>query len=282
MAIATVEPTRPGVYLNVHLVSDSTGETLAGVLRAACAQFDNILPIEHTYFLVRTPRQLDRVLKDITDAPGVVMFTLSNVAQRERVEDFCKAQGFPCIAVLDSTLDVMSRYLGLQLNHRVGSRILSAEYFRRVDALNFAMGHDDGQHTMELKTADVILVGVSRTSKTPTSVYLANRGVKAANVPIVPNIPLPQALFEADAPLIVGLTISADRLVHVRRNRLAAMKETRETSYVEQEAVRAEIAHAQRTFERYGWPVIDVSRRSVEETAAVILNHLAERRANET
>jgi regulator of PEP synthase PpsR (kinase-PPPase family) len=140
------------------------------------------------------------------------------------------------------------------------------------------MGHDDGQHPVELRDADVILVGVSRTSKTPTSVYLANRGVKAANVPIVPSIPLPTLLFEPNAPLIVGLTISADRLVHVRRNRLAAMKETRETSYVEEDSVRQEIAHAQRTFERHGWPVIDVTRRSVEETAAIILNHLAERR----
>jgi regulator of PEP synthase PpsR (kinase-PPPase family) len=281
MSAATLETFRPGVYLNVHLVSDSTGETLASVLRAACAQFDNILPIEHTYYLVRTPRQLERVHRDIADAPGLVMFTLSNVEQRERLENFCKEQGFPCIPVLDSTLDVMSRYLGLQTNHRVGSRILSAEYFRRVDALNFAMGHDDGQHTMELKEADVILVGVSRTSKTPTSVYLANRGVKAANVPIVPTSPLPDFLFQPDAPLIVGLTISADRLVHVRRNRLAAMKETRETSYVEQDSVRQEISHAQRMFEKYGWPVIDVTRRSVEETAAIILNHLAEKRAQE-
>ncbi|MBL8549883.1 MAG: kinase/pyrophosphorylase [Hyphomonadaceae bacterium] len=281
MSAVSIDTVRPGVYLNVHLVSDSTGETLASVLRAACAQFDNILPIEHTYYLVRTARQLERVHRDISDAPGLVMFTLSNVEQRERLEKFCKEQGHPCIPVLDSTLDVMSRYLGLQTNHRVGSRILSAEYFRRVDALNFAMGHDDGQHTMELKDADVILVGVSRTSKTPTSVYLANRGVKAANVPIVLTSPLPDFLFQPDAPLIVALTISADRLVHVRRNRLAAMKETRETSYVEQDSVRAEISHAQRMFEKYGWPVIDVTRRSVEETAAIILNHLAEKRARE-
>lgn len=269
-----------GVYFNVHLVSDSTGETLAGVMRASAAQFDNIIPIEHTYFLVRSDRQLDRVLAEIEDAPGVVMFTLSGVAQREKLERFCEERAIPHIAVLDSTLDMMSRYLGLQLNHRVGAgRILSAEYFRRIDALNFAMGHDDGQHSVELKDADVILVGVSRTSKTPTSVYLANRGVKAANVPIVPHIPLPQQLFELDNPLIVGLTISSDRLLSIRRNRLAAMKETRETAYVEEEAVRGEIVHAAKTFERYGWPVIDVSRRSVEETAAAILNLLAEKRA---
>lgn len=269
-----------GVYFNVHLISDSTGETLAGVMRASCAQFDNIIPIEHTYFLVRSNRQLDRVLTEIEEAPGVVMFTLSNVEQRGKLEDFCKARGIPHVAVLDSALDLMSRYLGLELNHRVGAgRILSAEYFRRIDALNFAMGHDDGQQSLELTNADVILVGVSRTSKTPTSVYLANRGVKAANVPIVPHIPLPALLFELKNPLIVGLTIGSDRLLSIRRNRLAAMKETRETPYVEEESVRAEIVHAAKTFERHGWPVIDVSRRSVEETAAAILNLLAQKRA---
>lgn len=273
---------KPGVYFNVHLISDSTGETLTGVMRASCAQFDNIIPIEHTNFLVRSPRQLERVLKEIETSPGIVMFTMSNVEQRERLENFCAAKAIPCVAVLDSTLDLFSRYLGLELNHRVGAgRILNAEYYRRIDALNFAMGHDDGQHVVELKDADVILVGVSRTSKTPTSVYLANRGVKAANVPIVPNVPLPPELFEPDAPLIVGLTISADRLLSVRRNRLATMKETRETSYIDEEAVRAEIIHAQKTYERQGWPVIDVSRRSVEETAAAVLNILAERRAGE-
>lgn len=279
---ASVPGPKPGVYFNVHLISDSTGETLTGVMRASCAQFDNIIPIEHTNFLVRSPRQLERVLKEIEAAPGIVMFTLSNVEQRERLENYCQAKGIACVAVLDSTLDLFSRYLGLELNHRVGAgRILNAEYYRRIDALNFAMGHDDGQHVIELKDAEVILVGVSRTSKTPTCVYLANRGVKAANVPIVPNVPLPPELFEADAPLIVGLTISADRLLSVRRNRLATMKETRETTYIDDEAVRAEIIHAQKTYERQGWPVIDVSRRSVEETAAAVLNLLAERRVGE-
>jgi regulator of PEP synthase PpsR (kinase-PPPase family) len=185
----------------------------------------------------------------------------------------------PCVAVLDPVLDVTSRYLGLELNHRVGAaRKLNAEYFKRIDALDFAMYHDDGQQAVELMSADVILVGVSRTSKTPTSVYLAHRGVKAANVPMVPGVPLPEELFRTDRPLVVGLLISADRLIHIRRNRLAAMKETRSGSYTDEGDVRREVMEAQKLFEREGWPTIDVSRRSIEETAAAVLNLLAEHR----
>lgn len=270
---------RLATYFNVHLVSDSTGETLAGVMRATCAQFDDILPIEHSYFLVRSARQLERVMREIEAAPGVVMFTLSNMDHRAMLERRCAEANMPCVAVLDPVLDVTSRYLGQELNHKVGaSRKLTAEYFKRIDALDFAMEHDDGQQVIELKDADVILVGVSRTSKTPTCVYLAHRGVKAANVPFVPNVELPPELFGERRPLVVGLTISADRLVHIRRNRLVAMKETRAGDYTEEDSVRAEIMRAQKLFEREGWPTIDVSRRSIEETAAAVLNLLAEHR----
>jgi hypothetical protein len=274
-------PTRDrlAIYFNVHLVSDSTGETLAGVMRATCAQFDNIMPVEHSYFLVRSARQLERVIQEISDAPGVVMFTLSNLEHRAMLEAACAEMDMPCVAVLDPVLDLTSRYLGLELNHRVGAaRKLNAEYFKRIDALDFAMYHDDGQQAVELMAADVILVGVSRTSKTPTSVYLAHRGVKAANVPMVPGVPLPEELFRPDRPLVVGLLISADRLIHIRRNRLAAMKETRAGSYTDEEDVRREVMDAQKLFEREGWPTIDVSRRSIEETAAAVLNLLAEHR----
>jgi [pyruvate, water dikinase]-phosphate phosphotransferase / [pyruvate, water dikinase] kinase len=270
---------RLATYFNVHLVSDSTGETLAGVMRATCAQFDNVLPIEHSYFLVRSVRQLERVIRDIEAAPGIVMFTLSNLDHRSMLESQCHELGMPCVAVLDPVLDLTSRYLGLEMNHRVGaSRRLNAEYFKRIDALDFAMYHDDGQQAIELSDADVILVGVSRTSKTPTSVYLAHRGVKAANVPMVPGVPLPPELFADARPLVVGLLISADRLIHIRRNRLMAMKETRAGSYTEEDAVRREVMDAQKLFEREGWPTIDVSRRSIEETAAAVLNLLAEHR----
>ncbi|MBC7769345.1 MAG: kinase/pyrophosphorylase [Phycisphaerales bacterium] len=270
---------RLAIYFNVHLVSDSTGETLAGVMRATCAQFDNILPVEHSYFLVRSARQLERVIRELESAPGLVMFTLSNLEHRAMLEDACAKLNMPCVAVLDPVLDITSRYLGLELNHRVGAaRKLNAEYFKRIDALDFAMYHDDGQQAVELSVADVILVGVSRTSKTPTSVYLAHRGIKAANVPIVPGVPLPDILFRANRPLIVGLLISADRLIHIRRNRLAAMKETRAGDYTDEDAVRREVMEAQKLFEREGWPTIDVSRRSIEETAAQVLNLLAEHR----
>ncbi|MGE0596306.1 MAG: pyruvate, water dikinase regulatory protein [Hyphomonadaceae bacterium] len=270
---------RLATYFNVHLVSDSTGETLAGVMRATCAQFDRILPVEHSYFLVRSARQLERVLREIEGAPGVVMFTLSNNEHRGMLEVRCRELGMPAVAVLDPVLDTMSRYLGQELNHRVGaSRTLNAEYFQRIDALDFAMDHDDGQQAVELSNADVILVGVSRTSKTPTSVYLAHRGVKAANVPLVPGVELPRDLFAERTPLVVGLTISADRLIHIRRNRLVAMKETRSTEYTDEDVVRREVMDAQKLFERHGWPTIDVSRRSIEETAAAVLNLLAEHR----
>jgi regulator of PEP synthase PpsR (kinase-PPPase family) len=268
------------VYFNVHLVSDSTGETLAGVMRASCAQFDNVLPIEHSYYLVRSPKHLERVFREIEAAPGVVMFTISNDDLRGRLEARCREIGSPCVAVLDPVLDMMSRYLALELNHRIGAgRVLDADYFKRIDALNFAMGHDDGAGgSVEIDNADVVLLGVSRTSKTPTCVYLANRGVKAANVPIVPGIPLPDKLFKLDGPLIVGLTASPDRLIGIRRNRLQTLKEERATTYTDEDAVRAEVVFAQKLFEKHGWPVIDVSRRSIEETSAAILNLLAEQK----
>ena len=266
-------PTRLATYFHVHLVSDSTGETLNAMARAVCARFNNVLPIEHIYSLVRSQKQLDRTLGEIAEAPGVVLHTIVDQTLRTALERGCQELDMPCIGALDPLVTILSRYLGAPLSTRVGAQYsLDTDYFNRMEALSYALGHDDGQGGPDLARADVVLVGVSRTSKTPTCIYLAHRGVRAANVPLVPSSPLPTALDSLNGVPVVGLTVSPDRLVQLRRNRLRALNEQRDTSYVDSDAVRAETIAARRVFERRGWPVIDVTRRSVEETAAAVIN----------
>jgi regulator of PEP synthase PpsR (kinase-PPPase family) len=263
---------------HLHLVSDATGETLNMVARAACAQYEDVRPIEHVYALVRGPKQLERVLGEIENAPGIVMFTMVNEQLRDRLQRRCAELHTPCISVLDPAVLALGQYLGKESSHKPGSQhTMDAEYFSRIEALNYTMAHDDGQSAGDLDEADIILLGVSRTSKTPTCIYLANRGIKAANIPIVPNIPLPPDLETATRPLIVGLTTSPDRLVQIRKNRLLSLHENTDTDYVAPDVVADEIAFARRLFARKGWPVIDVTRRSIEETAAAVLNLYNER-----
>ena len=266
---------RVATYFHVHLVSDSTGETLNAMARAVCARFENVLPIEHIYALVRSPRQLERALTDIEEAPGVVIHTIVDDQLRTALEEGVRRMDMPCIAALDPLVSSLQRYLGASISRRVGvQHALDNDYFNRMDALNYAIGHDDGQGGQDLEQADVVLVGVSRTSKTPTCIYLAPRGGRAANVPRVPTRPPPEKLFELKNAMVVGLTISPDRLIQIRRNRLLSLKEDRESSYIDIEAVREETVKARRLYERQGWPVIDVTRRSVEETAAAVMNLL--------
>ncbi|MDO8378953.1 MAG: pyruvate, water dikinase regulatory protein [Pseudomonadota bacterium] len=266
---------RFATYFHVHLVSDSTGETLNAMARAVCARFENVLPIEHIYALVRSPRQLERALTDIEAAPGVVIHTIVDDELRAALEEGCRKLDMACIPALDPLVSALSRYLGAALTRRVGvQHALDNDYFNRMDALNYAIGHDDGQGGQDLDQADVVLVGVSRTSKTPTCIYLAHRGVRAANVPLVPGRSPPEKLMTLKNALIVGLTISPDRLIQIRRNRLLSLKEDRESSYIDIEAVREETVLARRLYEKMEWPVIDVTRRSVEETAAAVLNLL--------
>jgi regulator of PEP synthase PpsR (kinase-PPPase family) len=268
-------PARLATYFHVHLVSDSTGETLNAMARAVCARFDNVLPIEHIYALVRSQRQLDRALGDIEEAPGVVIHTIVDETLRQALEDGCRRLDMACIPALDPLVSALSRYLGASTTTRVGAHLrLDNDYFNRMDALNYAIGHDDGQGGQDLDQADVVLVGVSRTSKTPTSIYLAHRGVRAANVPLVPGRPIPEKLLTLKNALVVGLTISPDRLIQIRRNRLLSLHEQRESAYIDTDVVRDEIIQARRLYERHGWPTIDVTRRSVEETAAAIMNLL--------
>jgi regulator of PEP synthase PpsR (kinase-PPPase family) len=269
-------PQRLATYFHVHLVSDSTGETLNAMARAACARFNNVLEIEHIYALVRSPAQLERALTEIANAPGVVLHTIVDDTLRGALEAGCQKLDMPCFGALDPLVSALSWYLGAPLSNRVGAQYaLDSDYFNRMDALTYALGHDDGQGGQDLNLADVVLVGVSRTSKTPTCIYLAQRGVKAANIPLVPSSGAPAALLSLRNVPIVGLTLSPDRLVQIRRNRLRSLNEGRESSYVDNDAVRAEVVAARRLFERHGWPVIDVTRRSVEETAAAVINILA-------
>jgi len=271
---------RFATYFHVHLVSDSTGETLNAMAKAVVARFEGVIPIEHIYALVRSKKQLERVLEEIESAPGVVLHTIVDKELRAELEDGCRRLDMPTIAALDPLVASLSRYLGAALTTRVGvQHALDHDYFNRIEALNYAMAHDDGQATHDLDGADVVLVGVSRTSKTPTSIYLAHRGVRAANIPLVPGSEPPSSLFSLKWPLVIGLTVSPDRLIQIRRNRLLSLKEERESAYVESDSVRDETIRARRLFEREGWPTIDVTRRSVEETAAAVLNLLAEKRS---
>ena len=274
-ALPTSQPTRLATYFHVHLVSDSTGETLNAMARAVCARFENVLPIEHIYALVRSQRQLDRALGDIEEAPGIVLHTIVDDKLRDALEEGCRRLDMPCLPALDPLVSAMQRYLGAATTSRVGAHLrLDNDYFNRMDALNYAIGHDDGQGGQDLDQADIVMLGVSRTSKTPTCIYLAHRGIWAANVPLVPGRPLPEKLFQLKKALIVGLLIAPDRLIQIRRNRLLSLKESRESSYIDQDAVREEVIEARRLYERHGWPTIDVTRRSVEETAAAVLNLL--------
>ena len=267
-------------YFHLHLVSDSTGETLINVGRAACAQYANVLPIEHVYPLVRSMKQLDRVLSEIEANPGIVLYTLVDKEIREHLKGRCRELSVPFMSVLAPVVQLFQSYLGGEPTPRIGGQhSLDASYFKRIDALNLTVMHDDGQMTSDLEQADVVLLGVSRTSKTPTSIYLANRGIKTANIPMVPNVPLPDNLEQLKKPLVVGLVATPERIVEIRQNRLLGLNAAdMASSYTDRTAVSEEIAFSRRLCARNGWPLIDVSRRPIEETAATIVALLAERR----
>ena len=264
---------------HIHLVSDSTGETLNAMANAALAQFENVEVMVHPYALVRAEAQLSRALDHIAIMPGIVFFTLANQGLRDKLMARCKDVDVRCIDVLEGPVTALRQFLGKAETHKVGRQHeVDARYLDRIEALNFTIAHDDGQSLDSIADAEVILTGASRTSKTPTCVYLAIRGVRAANVPLVPGMPAPPQLLAARKPLVVGLWVSPDRLVQVRRSRLSSMGESRDSTYVDLDAVRAEIAATRQLFESQDWPTIDVSRRSIEETAAAVMNLLADRR----
>lgn len=265
---------------HLHLLSDSTGETLENIAKAALAQFEDVEIIRHFWPMIRTESQLDRILTEVTANPGLVLFTLVNPDIRRKLESQCRQMGLPSVAAMDAVTDALSNMLGQTAKARPGRQhVLDSAYFARVDAIQFTIAHDDGINWENWEEADIVLAGVSRTSKTPTSIYLANRGFKVANIPIVPESPPPDLLYRLKHPQIIGLTTNADRLIQVRRNRLLSLNQAPETDYVDIDQVKREVIYARRMFGDNGWPVIDVTRRSIEETAAAIINMVNEKSA---
>jgi regulator of PEP synthase PpsR (kinase-PPPase family) len=269
-------------FFHLHLVSDSTGETLTTIAKAASVQYSMVRPIEHVHPLVRTTRQLNRVLQEVEQAPGIVLYTITNKELSEQLERRCSELKIPCLAVLQPIMSVFESYLGAPRTPTVaGQHVLDADYFRRIDALNFTMAHDDGHLPENLNDADIVILGISRTSKTPTSIYLAQRGYKVTNVPLVPSIPLPESLTKPHSAFVVCLIANPDRIAEIRRHRAMMLADRNLEDYVDRDQINAEIAYSRRICAKYRWPVIDVTRRSVEESAATILKLLHEKQSGE-
>lgn len=264
--------------IHLHLVSDSTGETVSHVAKASLVQFDDVIVEEHLWSMVRSERQAQEILQKIGEKPGFVLYTVVDSPVQTILETGCHEMKIPCVSVLQPVVNKLRHHLGQEGHARPGGQhVLDAEYFERIAAMDYVLSHDDGQSTRTLDEADVILVGVSRTSKTPTCIYLGNRGIKAANVPLVPGSSLPPELLEVRDPLVIGLTKDPRRLVQIRRQRLKMLNQDEETDYVDYDMVTKEINDARRLFTQQDWPIINVSRKSIEETAATIIQMFTRR-----
>jgi [pyruvate, water dikinase]-phosphate phosphotransferase / [pyruvate, water dikinase] kinase len=277
-AVRRIQPL--ATYFHVHLVSDSTGETLNAMLKATAAQFAAAKPLEHIYALIRSRTQMERTLSEIEASPGLVLYTIINPELRRLLEIRCNELQTPAISVLDPLLYAFTDYLDLEKSPTPGAQHqLDDAYFRRIGAIDYTLAHDDGQMMWDLESADVVLIGVSRTSKTPTCMYLANRGVRAANVPLVPTSDPPEELFGLRKPMIIGLVASPERLAQIRKSRLGSMNATDAAEdYSSLDHIREEVLRAKRLYAKNRWPTIDVTRKSVEETSAAILTKLSARK----
>jgi regulator of PEP synthase PpsR (kinase-PPPase family) len=268
-------------YFHLHLVSDASGETLTTMAKAAIVQLPGAKPNRHMHPLVRNPKQLAMVLQHIEAAPGIVLYTLMNSTLCEMIESRCAELGLPCVAVLKPVIQAFEAYLKMPSIAAVGAQhTLDADYFRRIEAMNFTLTHDDSQHTEDLDKADIVLVGASRTSKTPTSIYLAHRGYKTANVSLVPNIPVPANLTALNGPFVAGLVASPERVSEIRRNRMLALHSNKFDDYVDLNLIKEEMAFTRKLCANNRWVVVDVTRRSIEETAATIIAAYEDPRRN--
>ena len=258
--------------INIHLVSDSTGETIENTVSATISQFPGVKRKEFFWPMTRTEDQIKDITENLKKNPGLVVFSIVDDNNRSLLESNCKELNIPYISPLDSLLNTFKKLLALSETKITGvQHKIDENYFKRVDAFEFAMQHDDGQRISSMSEADIILVGVSRTSKTPTSIYLANKGYKVANIPLVANTHLPEELFGFEKPIIIGLIKDPRSLMQVRQTRLKMMGENNQTSYDDINHIKFEISQARLIFTKYAWPSIDVSRRSVEETSASVI-----------
>ena len=259
---------------HIYLISDSTGETLDRIFTAIKAQFKNIDYKIYTYSFTRTENQISKILTESnTNDNSIILYSIvdSNLAKYLATESSEKK--IPCFGVLGDLILTFSKLLNQKASHEPsGQYVLNDEYYKKIEAIQFTMNHDDGNLTKEINKSDIILLGVSRTSKTPTSIYLANKGFKTSNIPLVNENSIPQIL--KDKPkmtCVVGLNTEPERLVDIRKNRMNSLKESSNKSYIDLEKIKKEIEEAKKTFKKYEWPVIDVTRKSVEETAASVI-----------
>lgn len=264
---------KPERYFHIHLVSDSTGETLITASRAVSSQYRNTHPVEHIHRMIRSSAKLDEVISAIDDKPGIVLFTLADPQLVKQLKTHCRDMGVPCISLLEPVFNAFQSYLGEASSHKSGAQHeLNSEYFARIDALNFALLHDDGNLPDDLSEADIVVIGISRTSKTPTAIYLANNGLRVANMPLVPGLAPPPQLAGNNKVFVVALIASTDRIYQVRQNRIAELGvDVNLELYTNRADIAEELAYTRKLCQRHNWPVIDVSRKSVEETAAAII-----------
>ena len=258
----------------IYLVSDSTGETLDRIFTAIKAQFKNIDYKIYTFSFTRTENQITKILSNAKKQPNsVILYSIVDSNLAKFLANTSDEKNIPCFGVLGDLILSFSKLLNQKASHEPsGQYALNDEYYKRIEAIQFTMNHDDGNLIKEIQKSDIILLGVSRTSKTPTAIYLANKGFKTSNIPLINENSIPQVLREDPSmSCIVGLSTEPERLVDIRKNRMSSLKETENKSYTDINKIKKEVDDAKNTFRKYGWPTIDVTRKSVEETAASVI-----------
>ncbi len=259
---------------NVYLISDSTGETLDRIFLSLQSQFKNFEYQKKEFFFVRTQQQVDKIVNEGIEGDNpIILYTIVETKLAKYLSKKSEEANVPCFGVLGSLILAFSKLLNQKAIHKPSAQhVLDEDYYKRIEAIQFTMSHDDGKKTEDLSNSDIILLGVSRTSKTPTSIYLANRGFKTTNIPLVPNQDIPSILkTENIKSCIIGLIADPERLLDIRRNRVALMQENRLSSYTDISSIKKEVDDSKNLFRKYNWPTIDVTRKSVEETAASII-----------